>query len=92
MNPYVSFISNSSLFISTMSVSLSLYYTVITASTINYSRLIVVFFGTLTSYIGVQLIPISKNKIINQRTEWIKKQKYILLDIEEWWVLQFGEH
>ena len=81
MNPYVSFISNSSLFISTMSVSLSLYYTVITASTINYSRLIVVFFGTLTSYIGVQLIPISKNKIINQRTEWIKKHKLILISL-----------
>jgi 4-hydroxybenzoate polyprenyltransferase len=79
MKPLVSFISNSSIFISIMALCLSLFYSKITDTAIDYNRLIVIFFGTLISYIGVQLIPITENKINNKRTDWIKSYKTILI-------------
>ena len=79
MNNFLHFITHSSIFIAICATSLSYFYTHITFTEINYYRLSTIFFATLLSYIGVQLIPISKNLIHNYRSLWIKKNKIILI-------------
>ena len=72
------FFANSSLFIALCAFCLSIFYSEITETNIELYRLIVIFLGTLASYIGVQLIPMHKNKATSQRSIWIKEQKVIL--------------
>jgi 4-hydroxybenzoate polyprenyltransferase len=81
MTNLFTFISNSSLFIALCACSLSFFYSKMTGSEINFYRLTVIFLGTWASYIGVQLIPIQKNKAASARSLWIKKQKIILYSI-----------
>ena len=79
MNAVVSFVSNSSIFISIMAVCLTIFYSKATYTSLDLNRLVVVFFGTLLSYIGVQLIPIAKNLVMNKRTLWISNHKLTLI-------------
>lgn len=78
MNNFLNFITHSSLFIALCATSLSFYYTKISFTQINYYRLSTIFFATLLSYIGVQLIPVTKNHFHNKRSLWIKENKIIL--------------
>lgn len=80
MNPFFIFLSNSSLFIALMALSLSFYYDKLSGAPININRLLIIFAGTLISYIGVQLFPNKSNKLEldTQRTLWIQTHKKIL--------------
>jgi 4-hydroxybenzoate polyprenyltransferase len=79
MKKLIAFISNSSLFISLMAVCLSSFYSKILLIPIDMNRSIVIFCGTLLSYIGVQLIPLSKNLISNERNQWINDNRILLI-------------
>ena len=81
MSNFFTFISHSSIFISICALSLSFFYSLTFEIETNLYRYIVIFCGTLASYIGVQLIPMHKNKASSIRSLWIKNNKIILYSL-----------
>lgn len=75
------FLSNSSLFIALMSSMLCIFYTKVVSLDLDLPRIIIVFFGTLLSYIAVQIIPSKNNLIKTNRSIWIDKHKKILYSL-----------
>lgn len=62
-------------------LSLSYFYSNILSTESNFYRYIIIFCGTLASYIAVQLIPISQNFAKSKRSLWIKENKILLYSL-----------
>lgn len=81
MPKVLKFLSHSSIFISICALSLSFYYIANFNLQHNTYKYIVIFCGTLISYISVQLIPINKNNTQTPRSQWIFDNRVALYSI-----------
>jgi 4-hydroxybenzoate polyprenyltransferase len=81
MGHLVRFSTYSSFFIAMAATALSFYYSQITKSPLDFYRLVVVFFGTWVSYLGVQFIPLNKNQYTSKRSLWLKENKIVIISI-----------